>query len=205
MQCQRCGGERFIKEGRDREGRQVYRCRRCQRRRTAHSTSAFAGYRVLPEVIALAVRWYLRYRLSYADLAELLADRGIHVDPSTLYDQVQRFTPLYQEAAQAHRHAARGNWSIDETYIKVAGVPQYVFRAIDAHGQVLDVFVSPTRDAEAATTFLRRAVTETGVRPHRVTTDKAAIYPPALAVVLPEAEHVTASWRSKQLNGITNI
>jgi transposase-like protein len=69
-------------------------------------------------------------------------------------------------------------------------VSQYVFRAIDAHGQVLDVFVSPTRDVEAAATFLRRAVTETGVRPHTVTSDKAAIYPPALAVVLPEAEHL---------------
>ena len=86
MQCQRCGGERFTKEGHDRQGRQVYRCHRCQRRRTAHSTSAFAGYRFPPEVIALAVRWYLRYRLSYADLAELLAERGLHVDASTLYD-----------------------------------------------------------------------------------------------------------------------
>jgi transposase-like protein len=59
----------------------------------------------------------------------------------------------------------RGTWSIDETYIKVAGVAYYVFRAIDEWGQVVDVYVSPTRDAEAASTFLRRAVAETGVRP----------------------------------------
>jgi transposase-like protein len=86
MQCQHCQSERFTKEGHDRQGRQVYRCTTCRRRRTEHSASAFAGYRFPPDIIALAVRWYLRYRLSYADLAELLAERGIHVDPSTPYD-----------------------------------------------------------------------------------------------------------------------
>ncbi|HVA90855.1 MAG TPA: IS6 family transposase [Chloroflexota bacterium] len=183
MERQHCQGERFTKEGHDREGRQIYR-------RTADSASAFAGYRFPADMIALAVRWYLRYRLSYADLAELLAERGIHVDPSTIYDWVQHFSPLYQEAARSHRPAPRGKWAIDETYIKVAGVTQYVFRAIDEQGQVIDIFVSPTRDTDAAVAFLRRAVRETGVRPHLVTTDKAAIYPPALAAVLPEAEHV---------------
>jgi transposase-like protein len=72
----------------------------------------------------------------------------------------------------------------------VGGVSQYVFRAIDAYGQVIDVFVSPTRDTEAAITFLQRAMVETDVRPHTITTDKAAIYPPALVVVLPEVKHV---------------
>jgi transposase-like protein len=191
MECQHCQGERFTKEGYDREGRQVYRCSGCTRRHTAGSTSAFTGYRFPADVIALAVRWYLRYRLSYADLAELLAERGIHVDPSTIYDWVQHFSPLYQEAARSHRHAPRRKWAIDETYIKVAGVAQYVFRAIDERGQVIDIFVSLTRDTEAAVAFLRRAVRETGVRPHTVTTDKATIYPPTLAEVLPEAEHVT--------------
>jgi transposase-like protein len=106
MQCQRCQSERFSKEGHDWQGRHVYRCQGCKGRRTEHSTSAFAGYRFPPDIIALAVAWYLRYRLSYADLAELLAERGIHVDPSTLYDWVQHFTPLYQEAARAHRRDA---------------------------------------------------------------------------------------------------
>ena len=190
MRCQRCQGERFTKEGRDREGRPVYRCSSCRRRRAEQSTSAFAGYRFPPGVIALAVRWYLRFRLPYADVAELLAERGVHVDPSTIYDWVQHFAPLYQEAARAYRHAPRGAWSIDETYIKVAGVPCYVFRAIDELGQVIDVFVSPTRDTAAAPAFLRRAMRVTDMRPFTVTTDKAAIYPPALAAVLPGVEHV---------------
>ncbi|MDQ5854286.1 MAG: hypothetical protein M3380_19900 [Chloroflexota bacterium] len=61
------------------------------------------------------VRWYLRYRLPYADLAELLAERGVHVDPSTIFDWVQQFTPLYQEAARPHRRRVGQQWSIDET------------------------------------------------------------------------------------------
>jgi transposase-like protein len=143
-------------------------------------------------VIALAVRWYLRYRLSYADLAKLLAERGIHVDPSTIFDWVQHFTPLYQEAARAYRHAPRGRWSIDETSIKVGGVVQYIFRAIDECGQVIDVFVSPTRDTKAAITFLQRAIGETEVRPQKVATDKGASYPPALGVVLLQVRHVAS-------------
>ena len=86
MRCQGCRGEGFTKEGQDRQGRQVYRCTGCRRRRTADSTSAFGGYCFPSDVIGLAVRWNLRYRLSYADLAELLGERGIHVDPSTIYD-----------------------------------------------------------------------------------------------------------------------
>lgn len=189
MECRQCQGERFTKEGCDRQGRQVYRCTACRRRRTERSASAFAGYRFAPDIIALAVRWYLRYRLSYADLAELLAERDVHVDPSTIYDWVQHFTPLYQEAAGAYRRAPRGKWSVDETYIRVGGLSQYASRAIDEYGQVIDVFVSPTRDTAAAITFLQRAIGETDVRPHTVTTDRAAIYPPALAAVLPRAAH----------------
>ena len=88
-----------------------------------------------------------------------------------------------------HRHTVGQRWAVDETYVKVAGVWQYVYRAIDEHGQVIDVFVSETRDADAAATFFCRALESTGVTPRLVTTDKAAAYPPALADVLPEVEH----------------
>jgi len=185
MRCVRCDGEQLVRAGRDREGQQRYRCSGCGRRQGEGSASPFHGYRFPADIIALAVRWYLYYRLPYADVAELLAERGVHVDPSTIYDWVQHFTPLYQDLARSRRHRAGAMWSIDETYVKVAGAPCYVFRAIDELGQVLDVYVSRTRDTEAATLFLARAVEETGVRPHTATTDKAAIYPPALAAVLP--------------------
>jgi len=103
MQCGQCGNEQFTKAGRDRQARQLYRCRACGRRLTARSASAFRGYRFPDEIVALAVRWYLRFRLSYADLVELLAERGVHVDPSTIFDWVQHFTPLYQDAARLQR------------------------------------------------------------------------------------------------------
>ncbi len=190
MQCDQCGGEEFTKAGRDRQARQLYRCRACGRRLTVRSASAFSGYRFPDDVVAFAVRWYLRFRLPYADLAELLAERGVHVDPSTIFDWVQHFTPLYQEAARSRRRRVGHHWSIDETYIRIAGRWCYAFRAIDEDGQVIDVYVSPTRDTAAATTFLTRAVESTKVTPSLATTDKATIYPPALAAVLPEVMHI---------------
>jgi IS6 family transposase len=110
---------------------------KCSGLRQEHSTSTFASYRVPPDSIGLAVRWYLRYRLSYDDLTELLAERGIHVHPTTIYDRVQHFTPLYQEAARVHRRVPSGKWSVDETYIKAGGISQYVFRVIDVSGSPL--------------------------------------------------------------------
>jgi transposase-like protein len=103
---------------------------------------------------------------------------------------VQRFTPLFKEAARAHRRPVGGRWAVDETYHKVAGVWCYAYRAIDEHDQVIDVYVSPTRDQQAATAFFRQAINETAVTPHLVTTDKAAAYPAALQEVLPGCRHV---------------
>jgi IS6 family transposase len=199
MQCDRCGSEQFTKAGRDRQARQLYRCAGCARRLTARSTSAFRGYHFPDDVIALAVRWYLRFRLSYADVAELLAERGVFVDPSTIFDWVQHFTPLYQEAARSRRCRVGQQWSIDETYIRIAGRWCYAFRAIDEDGQVIDVYVSPTRDTVAATTFLTQAVESTEVTPTLATTDKAAIYPPALAAVLPEVKHIRGKMEQQRI------
>jgi DDE domain len=90
-------------------------------------------------VIVLAVRWYLRFALSYRDVEELLAERGIQVDHVTIYRWVQRFTPLLADAARPCRHAVGDRWGVDETYVKVAGRWRYVHRAIDQFGQVIDV------------------------------------------------------------------
>ena len=87
----------------------------------------------------LAVRWYLRYGLSYRDVEELLAERGIAVDHVTIYRWVQRFTPVLIDAARPSRHVAGNRWFVDETYLKVAGQWVYLYRAIDQHGQVTDV------------------------------------------------------------------
>src|SRR5918911_1754094 len=113
MQCDRCAGKAFTKAGRDRLGRQLWRCQSCARRLTARSASAFSGYRFPDETIALAVRWYLRFRLSYADGAEGLAERGISVDPSTIYDWVHAFTPRFIEAARRYRYRVGRKWRVD--------------------------------------------------------------------------------------------
>ena len=150
MRCERCAGERLVKAGRDRARRQLWRCVACGRRRTERSGSALSGYRFPDEAIALAVRWYLRYRLSHAEVAEWLAERGVTVDPSTIFDGVQTFTPLFVEAARKHRQRVGTRWRVDETLLKIAGRWWYLFRAIDEHGQIIDVYLSDRRDTAAA-------------------------------------------------------
>ena len=134
--------------------------------------SAFAGFRFPPEVIVLAVRWYLRFGLSYRDLEELLTERGVEVDHVTVYRWVLRFTPLLAEAARPCRHAVGDRWSVDETYVRVAGQWRYVYRAIDQFGQVIDVFIATRRDATAARRFFERAIGTTKVRPAGITTQQ---------------------------------
>jgi len=191
MRCRRCEERQFTKAGRDRAGRQIYRCATCARRQTGRSASAFRGYRFPDDIIALAVRWYLRFRLPYADVVELLAERGVHVDASTIFDWVQRFTPLYQDAARPHRHRVGTRWAVDEMSMRLAGHWVYAYRASDEHGQVIDVYLSETRATVAATAFFEQAIARTAVRPHRVTTHKAPTYPPALQAIVPDAEHIT--------------
>ncbi len=196
MQCIRCGSEQTRKDGQTRLGGQRWRCNACRRRFTARSTSAFSNHAFPDDVIALAVRWYIRYRLSYADVIEWFAERGLNVDRSTIYRWVQRFLPLFQDAARPYRQAVAAKWRVDETYCRLNGTWTYIYRAIDQDGQVVDAFFSERRNGAAAEAFFQRAIDETGTIPTRVTTDKAACYPPALRKALPTAEHR----RSKYLN-----
>jgi transposase-like protein len=96
--CPTCGGDATRKDGRDRKGVWVHRCGTCRRRFTA-----------------LAVRWYLRFRLSYADVAGLLVERGITAASSTIFAGVREFAPIYEDAARLFRHCVGGTWSVDET------------------------------------------------------------------------------------------
>src|SRR5437879_2941436 len=140
-------------------------------------TSAFAGYRFPPEVITLAVRWYLRFSLSYRDVEELLAERGVEVDHVSVYRWVQRFSPEFAEAARARRHVVGDRWHVDETYLKVRGNWRYLFRAIDQFGQVIDVLLSRRRNTEAARRFFTQALEQTRISPVEVTTDRYRLYP----------------------------
>ena len=118
--------------------------------------------RVDADVTVLAVRWYLRFGLSYRDVEELLTERGVEVDHVTVYRWVQRFTPLLAEAARPCRHAVGQRWFVDETYVKVGGRWRFVYRAIDQFGHVIDVFVSTRRDSTAARRFFERGLKQDG-------------------------------------------
>jgi len=161
-------------------------------------SSAFAGFRFPPEVILIAVRWYLRYGLSYRDLEELLAERGIEVDHVTLFRWVQRFTPILVEAAKACRHRVGGHWFVDETYVKVSGSWRYVYRAVDQFGQVIAVFVSKKRDLKAATVFFTNAIRSHGA-PAEITTDRAHALVRVVADLLPDALHDTTQYANNRV------
>jgi transposase-like protein len=156
--------------------------------------SAFAGFRFPPEVITVAVRWYLRYGLSYRDVEELLGERGIEADHVTVYRWVQRFAPLFAEAARPCRHATGDRWFVDESYLKVAGRWRYLYRAVDQFGQVIDVLLSEQRDT-AARRFFTRALRQAPA-PVEVTTDRAPAYLNVLAELLPAAPPITERYEN---------
>ena len=154
----------------------------------SRATSVFAGFRFPPEVISVAIRWYLRYSLSYRDVEELLAERGITVDHVTVYRRVQRFTQEFIEAARPCRHAPGDRSFVDEAYVKIAGQLTYLYRAVDQHGQVIDVLLSRRRDLAGARRFLTGAL-RAGTVPVEVTTDRAPVYLRVLDELVHSALH----------------
>jgi transposase-like protein len=144
------------------------------------------------------VRWYLRSGLSYRDVEELLAERGIEVDHVSVYRWVQRFTPLFVEAARSCRHSAGDRWFVDETYVKVAGRWRYLYRAVDQFGQVIDVRLSDQRNLAAASKFFAVALAHARC-PVEVTTDRAASYPRVLDELLPAALHVVEQYANNPI------
>jgi transposase-like protein len=150
-------------------------------------------------VIVVAVRWYLRYGLSYRDVEELLTERGVQVDHVTVYRWVQRFTPLLAEAARPCRHTVGDCWFVDETYVRVAGRWRYVYRAVDQFGQVIDVLVAARRDAGAAHRFFECALGATKLTPVEVVTDQAPVYPSVLEELLPAAWHRTDRYANNRV------
>ena len=114
---------------------------------------------------------------------------GIAVDHVTIYRWVQRFTPLLADAARFSRHSPGDRWYVDETYVKVNGVWRYVYRAVDQHGQVIDVLLTVHRDAVAARQFFTRALRTLKVTPTEVVTDAAPVYPGVLDGLVPAVWH----------------
>ena len=154
----------------------------------AGQRSAFAGFRFPPEVIVVAVRWYLRFGLSYRDVEELLVERGVEVDHVTVYRWVQRFTPLLADAARFGRHSPGDRWFVDETYVKVSG------GGGTCTGRSTSTGRSSTCSCPPAATPTRPGGSSAGPvdiegDASEVVTDPAPVYPAVLDELIPSAWH----------------
>jgi transposase-like protein len=148
----------------------------------------------------LAVRWYLRFGLSYRDLEEILAERGIEVDHVRLYRWVQHSTPLLVDAARPCRHTVGDRWFVEQTHVKVAGSWRYVYRTVDQHGQVIDVDLSQPRHSGAAGRFFTAALRAHGA-PDEVVTDLAPVLAHVIAELLPAAFHHPQRYANDRVEG----
>jgi transposase, IS6 family len=110
------------------------------------------------DIILLCVRWYLRYSLSYRDLEEMMRERGLQVDHTTIYRWVQHYAPELEKRCKPHLKAINDSWRVDETYVKVRKTWTYLYRAVDSEGNTLEFLLSPTRDAQAAKSFFLKAL-----------------------------------------------
>ena len=135
-------------------------------------TIDFKGSHYPRDVILYAVFFYVRYAVSYRDLEEIMAERGVNVDHATLNRWVVKYSPTIAKTAQLRKQPAGQSWRMDETYIKVKGKWMYLYRAIDKYGKTLDFMLSKHRDKAAARRFFRRAIAVNGV-PSRVVIDKS--------------------------------
>jgi transposase, IS6 family len=111
-----------------------------------------------PQVILLAVGWYLRFSLSHRDVEELLAERGVHADHVTVWRWAQRYAPELQRCLRRHLKPTNDSWRMDETYVRVKGKWRYLYRAVDSSGATLDFLLSAKQDGAAAKRFLAKAL-----------------------------------------------
>ncbi len=137
----------------------------------------------------MAVRWYFSYRLSAANVRNLLAERGIDVSRQTVASWVQKFGALLAEAARRYAKRVGSRWFVDETYLRVGKEWAYLYRAVDESGQVVDVLLREKRDLESAKAFFEQATKRRSVIPDEVITDKRRAYLRAVKQYAPNAKH----------------
>lgn len=133
-------------------------------------------------IILLCVRWYLRYALSYRDLAEMMVERGLNVAHATIFRWVQHFAPELDKRLRPHLKTSNDSWRVDETYVKVGGEWMYLYRAVDSDGNTLDFLLNETRSKRAAKRFFRKTLGQSHVsHPRVINVDQNAAYPGAIA------------------------
>lgn len=128
----------------------------------------------------LCVRWYLRYSLSYRDLEEMMLNRGLSVDHTTIYRWVQRYAPELDKRCRPHLKMTNDSYRVDETYVKIKGQWKYLYRAVDSQGNTIDFLFCAKRDARAAQRFFETSLNARHSHPPRViTVDENPAYPKA--------------------------
>jgi len=143
--------------------------------------SLFKRRRFPAAIILLCVCWYCKYGISYRDLAEMMQERGVSVNPSTIFRWVQRYAPEIEKRVRRFQGSRSGSWRMDETYVRVGGRWRYLFPAVDKHGRLIASMLSERRDAGAAYRFLRKALKAmSDYHPSSITTDKLASFPKAI-------------------------
>jgi putative transposase len=153
------------------------------------------------EVILVCIRWYAAYPLSCRHLEEMMEERGVSVDHSTVSRWAIRFLPLLEKIFRKHKHSVGGSWRMDETYIKVKGTWKYLYRAVDRDGKTIDFLLTAKRDKAAAKRFFDKAMQANGV-PEKVTMDKSGANKAAIDEINGNREIPVVVRQVKYLNNI---
>ena len=132
----------------------------------------FKGSHFEREIILWGVRWYVAYPISYRQLEEMMEERGVEVDHSSLNRWVLKYVPLLDQAFRARKRQVGGSWRMDETYVRIRGQWKYLYRAVDKAGNTVDFLLTAKRDRKAALRLLCKAIGQHGV-PAKITIDKS--------------------------------
>jgi len=164
----------------------------------------FKGRHFDREIIVLCVRWYLRYKLSFRDLVEMMAERGLPVAHTTIMRWIQRYVPEFEKRWNRFARPAGRSWRVDETYVKIKGRWTYLYRAVDKEGKTVDFLLRANRDVAAAKAFFRRAFRHQGRLPRKITLDGYQASHRAAREILDEHQHGarTQIRSSKYLNNL---
>jgi putative transposase len=146
-------------------------------------TISYVRHRFPPDVLWQAVWLYLRFTLSYRDIEDLLAERGLEISNETIRRWVLKFGPIVARNLRRGRAVAHDRWHLDEMVVSIGGRRMYMWRAVDSEGEMLDVLVQPRRDKAAALKLLRKLLKRQGFAPSVVVTDKLRSYGAALQLV----------------------
>jgi len=161
----------------------------------------FKGSQFEREIILWAVRWYIAYPISYRQLEEMMGERGVAVDHSTLNRWVIKYAPEFEKVFRRRQCPVGRSWRLDETYVKIKGKSASLYRAVDKDGHTIDFLLTPTRDRDAAETFLHKAIRTQGL-PEKITIDKSGANTAAITHYNKTHKTAIIIRQSKYLNNI---